>query len=64
LLGGSNVVVIANSTSFDDVLETRKKQNSSKPEDSTVSIIGQYEKDIDAGKITLKGLYDWCKPQL
>jgi hypothetical protein len=64
LLGGSNVVVIANSTSFDDVLETRKKQNSSKPEDSTVSIIGQYEKDIDAGKITLKGLYDWCKQQL
>jgi hypothetical protein len=64
LLGGSNVVVIANSTSFDDVLETRKKQNSSKPEDSTVSIIGQYEKDIDAGKITLKGLYEWCRQQL
>jgi hypothetical protein len=64
LLGGSNVIVIAKGTSFDDVLETRKKQNSSKPEDATVSIVGQYDKDIDDGKITLKGLYDWCKQQL
>lgn len=47
-----NGIVVSSGTVYDDILSAKKAQNE--------GIKSQYEKDIEAGNITINGLYEWC----
>jgi hypothetical protein len=50
---GCNAIVVASGTGFDDLRKERREQ--------LKDIEGKYDEDMEAGQITLEGLYDWCR---